>query len=232
MTITAPQHTSEEARGEQFTVLVALDNEVARQGLAMMLRGLTDLSRLAGCTDVPHGTRTLMQNPEINLVIVSPDQDCQPLKDAAAIRDGRPLKVLALLHEYSQKNLQELASCPFDGFLPETELTTESLRHAFTTLARDEMPMPAALAREMMVHVRRRTLLTPREKIVLDLLAEGLSNKQIARRLDISDHGAKRHVANVLAKLNCGNRTSAVVKAIGMGLVVSPEHRHQGLADF
>ena len=53
----------------------------------------------------------------------------------------------------------------------------------------------------------------------LVLLAKGMSNKQIARRLNISEHGAKRHVANVLAKLNCPNRTLAVALALRHGLV-------------
>jgi DNA-binding CsgD family transcriptional regulator len=49
---------------------------------------------------------------------------------------------------------------------------------------------------------------------VLKLLVAGLSNKQIARQLDISPHGVKRLVSNVLAKLGCSNRTLAVALAI------------------
>jgi DNA-binding NarL/FixJ family response regulator len=61
--------------------------------------------------------------------------------------------------------------------------------------------------------------LTPREQAALALLVQGLSNKQIARRLTISEHGAKRHVANLLAKLNCPNRTMAAVVAVREGLL-------------
>nr|WP_188274026.1 response regulator transcription factor [Streptomyces sp. CBMA152] len=63
------------------------------------------------------------------------------------------------------------------------------------------------------------TVLTPRELEVLHLVAEGLSNKQAARRLQISEHGVKRLVGNVLAKLNCPNRTLAVVRAMEDGLL-------------
>jgi DNA-binding NarL/FixJ family response regulator len=66
------------------------------------------------------------------------------------------------------------------------------------------------------------TMLTPRELQVLHLVAEGLSNKQAARRLQISEHGVKRLVGNVLAKLNCPNRTLAVVRAIEDGLLAGP----------
>ncbi|MGZ3459638.1 MAG: LuxR C-terminal-related transcriptional regulator [Archangium sp.] len=61
--------------------------------------------------------------------------------------------------------------------------------------------------------------LTPREREVLALLAEGLSNKAIAERLDISEHTAKFHVNAVLAKLGVQRRTEAVVRAARMGLV-------------
>ncbi|MCY0931861.1 helix-turn-helix transcriptional regulator [Streptomyces sp. H27-H1] len=58
-------------------------------------------------------------------------------------------------------------------------------------------------------HRDRNATLTPRERETPHLLVEGLSNKLIARRLRISEHGAKRLVANVLAKMNCPNRTQA-----------------------
>jgi len=61
--------------------------------------------------------------------------------------------------------------------------------------------------------------LTPREREVLGLLAEGLSNKAIADRLAISEHTAKFHVNAVLAKLGVQRRTEAVVRAAKLGLV-------------
>ena len=61
--------------------------------------------------------------------------------------------------------------------------------------------------------------LTPREMDVLEMLAEGLSNKMIAHRLSISDHTAKFHVNSILAKLNAGTRTGAVTRGIRLGLI-------------
>lgn len=61
--------------------------------------------------------------------------------------------------------------------------------------------------------------LTPRETEVLQLLAEGLSNKGIAVRLGISDQTVKFHVAAVSGKLGAANRTEAVRLAIRLGLV-------------
>lgn len=63
------------------------------------------------------------------------------------------------------------------------------------------------------------TALSPREAEVLALLAEGAPNKVIARRLDISVHTAKFHVAAIIAKLAAANRTDAIAIAMRDGLV-------------
>jgi DNA-binding NarL/FixJ family response regulator len=64
------------------------------------------------------------------------------------------------------------------------------------------------------------TSLTPREMQVLQLLAEGASNKVIARRLGITPHTAKFHVAAVAGKLGATGRTDAVAKAMRLGLLM------------
>ena len=61
--------------------------------------------------------------------------------------------------------------------------------------------------------------LTPREIQVLELVAEGLPNKAIAARLDISDQTVKFHVASVSGKLGAANRTDAVRRAVRRGLI-------------
>ncbi|HZB43599.1 MAG TPA: response regulator transcription factor [Pyrinomonadaceae bacterium] len=62
--------------------------------------------------------------------------------------------------------------------------------------------------------------LTPREREVLDMLAEGLSNKEIAWRMKISGHTVKFHVASIFAKLNVSTRTEAVTQGIRRGLIM------------
>ena len=62
--------------------------------------------------------------------------------------------------------------------------------------------------------------LTPREREVLDLLAEGLPNKSIAARLGISEQTVKVHVSSICGKLNAENRTDAVRRGVRLGLVM------------
>jgi DNA-binding CsgD family transcriptional regulator len=61
--------------------------------------------------------------------------------------------------------------------------------------------------------------LTPREREILQQMAEGLPNKQIALRLSISLHTVKFHVASILAKLGVQSRTEAVTLGVRQGLV-------------
>jgi DNA-binding NarL/FixJ family response regulator len=61
--------------------------------------------------------------------------------------------------------------------------------------------------------------LTPREREVLELLAEGLANKQIALELDISDHTVKFHISSIYAKLGAASRTEAVRLGLQNGLI-------------
>ncbi|MBX2801942.1 MAG: LuxR C-terminal-related transcriptional regulator [Myxococcales bacterium] len=61
--------------------------------------------------------------------------------------------------------------------------------------------------------------LTPREEEVLELLAEGRSNREIAIALDISPHTAKFHVDRILLKLDASGRTDAVVRAVRLGIL-------------
>jgi DNA-binding CsgD family transcriptional regulator len=62
-------------------------------------------------------------------------------------------------------------------------------------------------------------VLTPRELEVITLLAEGMSNKAIARRLGISVHTAKFHVGALIDKLDAGGRTDAVAQAARRGVI-------------
>jgi len=62
--------------------------------------------------------------------------------------------------------------------------------------------------------------LTPREQEVLERIADGLSNKEIAAQLSISEHTVKFHIASILSKLGATSRTEAVTLAIRQGLLL------------
>jgi DNA-binding NarL/FixJ family response regulator len=134
------------------------------------------------------------------------------------------LHTLLLVENEDTADLSAVAGMRNVGFVSTTGLDAAALGEALRRVAGGELPMPAKLAHRLLSSVaevdKQRTLprLTPREQQALVLMTDGLSNKQLGRRLDISDHGAKRLVTNILAKLGCPNRTQAVALALREGL--------------
>jgi DNA-binding NarL/FixJ family response regulator len=117
-----------------------------------------------------------------------------------------------------------------NGLLDWADLRPATLREAIVDVEAGRFPVSATLARRSVTPPapagddtgsKRASMiaLTAREHQVLHLIAEGLSNRQVARSLSISEHGVKRMVGIILAKLNCPNRTLAVVRAIESGLL-------------
>jgi DNA-binding NarL/FixJ family response regulator len=85
---------------------------------------------------------------------------------------------------------------------------------------REAGALPQSRATQANVSGELREALTPREMEVLRLMSAGLANKNIAARLEISEHTAKFHVASILAKLGAGSRTEAVSLGIRRGLLL------------
>jgi DNA-binding CsgD family transcriptional regulator len=86
-------------------------------------------------------------------------------------------------------------------------------------LARPGEPADVALVATPELNSEHDADLTSREREVLNLLAEGASNKEIARRLGISVHTAKFHVGSLLDKLDASGRTDAVAHAARLGVI-------------
>jgi DNA-binding NarL/FixJ family response regulator len=147
---------------------------------------------------------------------------------AAANADTGP-RILILttfdLDDYVYDALQAGAS----GFLLK-DAPAETLFEAVRVIAGGEALLAPAITRRLIAEfarmrprqVRPDTLseLTPRETQILGLVAEGLSNAEIAARLVLSDETVKTHVSHVLRKLDLRDRAQAVVVAYESGLVV------------
>lgn len=213
----------------RLSVLVSVRNEMMRCGLSTMLADLPTVSSVHDSGDVAETVR-MVNDGHFDVLVLSPVVGFEAVEQLTTLAGQHATRTLLLLQGADEQLLTRAASLPVDGFLLESDLTRGSLDDSLLRLSRGDLPMPSSLARRLVAELRRyesshgeRTfLLTPRERQALGLLAEGLSNKQIARRLSISEHGAKRHVANVLAKLNCPNRTLAVAVALRYGLVPEP----------
>jgi DNA-binding NarL/FixJ family response regulator len=108
------------------------------------------------------------------------------------------------------------------GILPR-DVDADSLAACLGAVSQGLLVLHPELAAALPIRERPTALaedLTPREREVLQLLAEGLPNKSIADRLQITEHTAKYHVAAILAKVGAQTRTEAVARAARLGLIL------------
>jgi len=195
---------------EVRTLLVARD-PLARSGLAFRLAREEGI-RVAGEAGADEDLNAAFAAVRADVLLCD-------LGDPFSIRDLDP--VLALVRD--EGGAQEALSQGARGVLLRTasgERLASALRALRSGLVVLDDALAASLTRERQpsAGVDAETL-TPRELEVLGLLALGLANKEIAHRLEISEHTAKFHVNAILAKLGAQSRVQAVVRAVQLGLV-------------
>jgi len=212
------------AEPASLRVAVLVEDGVLRLGLAALLASLPTVERVHSC-ETWRDAEELVHGGDADVVVLDEsDDEWQHMAEDGTLR---PAATLMLLHDYHARDRLFQRSFTPDGFVVQGDLNAETLTTALERVSAGEIAMPAELARDLMQRVgastphqrRHRAALTPRENETLALLVQGMSNKQIARRLQISSHGAKRIVASLLMKLDSPNRTMAVVTAINSGLV-------------
>lgn len=204
---------------EQIRVLVVADDPLARAGLAALLADQTEctiVGQVGPGLELP-GEAAVYQ-PDVVLWDLGWDPVPGPLLDLG----DTGLPVLALLSDEAQA--AEVWGTGPQGLLLR-EADAENLAAAMQAVVQglvviDLNLTPAILlARDREAEPLLETL-TPREEEVLQLLADGLSNKAIALQLGISDHTVKFHVNAILGKLGAQSRTEAVVRATRLGLLI------------
>jgi DNA-binding NarL/FixJ family response regulator len=211
--------------------LVADDQQVVREGFAALLGTQDDMTVVASAADGAEVVRLSAEHhPDVVLMDVRmPVLDgIEATREIAAANENGP-RILILttfdLDDYVYDALQAGAS----GFLLK-DVPAETLFEAVRVIAGGEALLAPAITRRLIAEFARLrprqvrpdalAALTPRETEILGLVAEGLSNAEIAERLVLSDETVKTHVSHVLRKLGLRDRAQAVVVAYESGLVV------------
>jgi two-component system, NarL family, response regulator YdfI len=140
---------------------------------------------------------------------------------------ARQTAVLLLLEQATQNRVNRAIHLGIRGVLP-ADAAPEQLRSAVSAVAKGLLVLQPGEQALAATSIQSRNgepaelfePLTPREKEVLQMLAGGLGNKQIAARLKISEHTAKFHVASILGKLGASSRTEAVSLGLRRGLIL------------
>jgi len=212
-------------------VVVVDDQEVVRTAFGALLATQPDFTVVGAAADGAQAVRLCAeQHPDVVLMDVRmPVMDGIEATRRIVAAGPRP-HVLVLTTFDLDEHVYDALEAGASGFLLK-DVTAERLFDAVRVIAAgDALLAPGVTRRLVAEFARLRTrptapsttleALTPREREVLLLVAEGLSNPEIAVRLVVGEETVKTHVSHVLTKLGLRDRTQAVVLAYESGLIV------------
>ena len=208
------------------TIAIYSADPVLRCSLEQLLRGDPAMT-VVGVADNPSAMLRLIDQNHVDAVLA----DSPPREQLADWRNRHAdTAFVVLIDGYSDEDSLDALHAGARGILPRS-----AERNEIAVAVKAVTNGLAVLPRELLLTLLNggseadelldsndavRTRLTPRELEVLAAMADGASNKAIARRLGISFHTAKFHVAAILDKLNADSRTEAVMRAAQLGLVM------------
>ena len=197
--------------------LLLLNNDVIGQGLTQLLQPIARISNVIERTSVLDALEDQALLDRTDVAILSPLLQPEP-DDEEIGRLRQHMPVVVPLLGTDPYNLGAGLRWKADGYFFLRGLSSDGLDQVLDQVMAGVFAMPRQAADLMWANRAApgdpRVGLTTREKQVLELLVEGLSNKQIAYRLEISIHGAKRHVSNIIAKFHCVNRAQVIAQAV------------------
>lgn len=213
---------------ERAQLVIADDHELTRVGLRGMLSGERDIEIIGeAATGREAWALCRRLHPDLALLDVRmPDMD--GLEATRAIKQDCPRTAVVIVTVFENADyLFSALKAGAAGYLLK-DATRRDLLAAVRQVLRGDSILNGDLAARALHRLARETAhpadagperLTPREREVLHLLVQGLTNRQIARTLVISVSTAKAHVEHIIGKLGVSDRTQAAVKAVEMGIV-------------
>lgn len=206
-------------------ILIADDHAVVREGLRTLLQRIPELTLVGEAANGEEAVRQVRAlQPDVVLLDLK-----MPKKDGlAAIREIKgenpQSRILVLTSFDDDDSVFSAIKAGAQGYLLKDSLP-EQLIQAIRDVYNGESALHPTIARKVLREINRppdlppaEQPLTERELEVLQLVAQGLSNQEIADRLIIGDRTVATHVRNILGKLHLASRTQAALYAIRTGL--------------
>lgn len=201
--------------------------EVVQRGLNAMLAEIPTVTSVHACVSIKEVAERIRTVDVPDVVLISSHAILSEGSAGSTIgcEAARPPRRIVLVASHDAAHLRVVTRTAADGFLMLRELTMPALGEALRHVRSTTLPLPTVLADYLLARARGADRawfdfdanLSPREKDVLALVVDGLSNKQIANQLGISIHGAKRHVSSILTKLDSPSRTHLVSVVLTTG---------------
>ncbi len=217
----------------KIKLVLADDHAVVRSGLRMLLQAQPDMEIVG---EAESGTQALAQVRSLQPDVILMDIQMPGMNGIEATRQIKEAysdtAVLALTMHEDDQYFFEMLQAGASGYLPKRAAPDELVR-AIRTVSRGEVFLYPSLATRLVQSyvggdagddsVALVSDLTPREKEVLVLIAEGLTNPEIAEKLVISVKTVDRHRENIMRKLNLHSRIDLVKYALRHGLIALEE---------
>lgn len=199
-------------------ILIADDHYVVRMGLAALVETEPDLQVVGEAAD---GMQVIELYRKLHPDLVLMDLRMPRTDGVTATRQIREqfphARILMLTTYDGDDDIHRALSAGASGYLLKNS-TRESLIPALRAVAAGQRWIPQEVASRLAARKMFEDL-TPREVDVLQQLAKGLANKEIADVLSISEHTVKGHLKSILGKLHVADRTEAVTAALQRGII-------------
>jgi two-component system NarL family response regulator len=206
------------AEPSAIRVLCVDDHRIVREGIALIIDRQPDMKVVGQAASADEAVALFRQlRPDITLMDLRLGAG-SGVEAIRAIRSEFPdARVVVLTMYEGDEDVHRAHEAGACTYLLKDMLTDELIRVVREVHAGHRPMLPAVEAR--LAQRRARPTLTARELEVLELVAQGMRNKEIAASLGLSEGTVQVHVKNILAKLNVNDRTSAVQVALRRGLV-------------
>lgn len=212
-------------------VLIVDDHYFVRKGIKMFLDTEPAINVVG---EAESGSQAVIRakqlQPDVILMDLSMPQG-DGIEAIVSIKRYNPdVKIIVLtMFEHEAKVIEAMVEAGADGYMLK-DADEDALLNAIEAAQQGDTPLHPRVARHLVKGVVRRSRglkgnisLTSREKEVLQMVSQGLSNKEAGAALNVSSGTIKIHVSNILNKLSVSSRTEAAVRAIQMGLIPNPK---------
>jgi DNA-binding NarL/FixJ family response regulator len=203
---------------QPIRILVAEDHLIARVGVTGVINMQPDMTVVAEATDGRRAIELFREHqPDVTLLDIRMPK-VSGLEAAAAIRSEHPnARLIALTSFGRDEDIRRAFEAGVQAFLTKNVLREELLT-AIRSVHSGQDYIPRQIASRLAEQQKRKRL-SPREVEILELLARGMANKEIAYKLNIAEDTAKNHLKHTFEKLGVQDRTQAVMVALERGII-------------